>query len=220
MKLLLCSADADKQWVARLVGKPAHDISICVINEAWVVGNTDIGILIDGLGAIKRDFGGTIHCVNMLAQSLDDVIATINKADVIWCFGGSLGWLKTVFDKTGFSKELPKMLEKKVWVGSSAGSMILGQKISDKCDQGVYLTKDPYSASEWLGILDFAIVAHVHEDYARKDALDAVMRESKTKPFPFYALSDTSAVVVDGNKTYLAGKNAQKIENGKITESI
>jgi len=47
------------------------------------------------------------------------------------------------------------------------------------------------------------------------------VEESKiNNGIPVYALSDDSALIVEDNKLYLIGTNAQKIINGDVVEKI
>jgi len=217
MKLVLASSPEGKKKITKkiieLVGKPAKDISICVISEAQSVKTGDRRWFINGLHKVSKTFGGDIGICNLLALSLNEIRDQLLKYDVIWCFGGNTDYLKFAFDKIGFSAILPQLLKKIIWVGSSAGSCVIGRRHS--------FTPIEYGITDYLGLVNFCIRPHIWGKYAQgkeKYKYENLLKESHKRAI--YALSDKSAVIVDGEKIYLHGKKAQKIESGKITEMI
>src|SRR5574344_3097839 len=142
MKIILASTPTGvpviPAKIEELVGKPASQISVAIINEASAVEDSDSRWLIQGLSKVAKTFGVSIEIVNLSSLDIKTVEKKINKADVIWCFGGSTDWLKVVLEKTGFDKILPKLLKSKVWVGSSAGSCIMGKRNTFEVDSKVY----------------------------------------------------------------------------------
>jgi hypothetical protein len=56
--------------------------------------------------------------------------------------------------------------------------------------------------------------------YVPSNAFDICVQESKIKPHPVYALSDEAAIIVDGERVYMIGKNGYKIVNGEVVEKI
>jgi len=153
----------------------------------------------------------------LLALSLEEVTERLNTADIIFCFGGNTEYLKTVFDKTGFSKILPKFLEKKVWVGSSAGSCVLGNKISSKSFKQIYPNEPSFGVNEYLGIVNLSIVPHLNS-FVPSNTIDILIEESKTQNYPVYLISDNCAIVVEDGKIELIGKDGYKLVNGEIVD--
>ena len=224
MKLVLTSADIFKQdifsEVVSLVGKPTEKTSVAVLTEASAVENSDKRWLINGLNKLTKTFGGTIDIVNLLALPLEEVKTRIEKCDVIYCFGGSTEWLKKVFDKSGFSKLLPELLKTKVWVGSSAGSMILGKMPTTATQDYLYNVIDYYGVKKYLEFVNFSILPHLFGDFVPKNSFSKCVEESKKQKYPVYVLSDKSAVIVNNSKTYLVGKKCYKLVLGKIEEKL
>ena len=218
MKLLLCSSDFTdleiKTKLEELVGKPLKQANVAVINEASAVEAGDKRWLIDGLKLLDETCAD-IDFVNLLALSQEEVIERLNTADIIFCFGGNTEYLKTVFDKTGFSEILPKFLEKKVWVGSSAGSCVLGNKISSKSFKQIYPDEPSFGVNEYLGIVNLSIVPHLHS-FIPDNAIDILKEESKLQDYPVYAISDNCAIVVEDDNIELIGKDGYKIVKGEI----
>ncbi|MDR0462461.1 MAG: Type 1 glutamine amidotransferase-like domain-containing protein [Christensenellaceae bacterium] len=217
MKLVLMSANNTKEItekIVELVGKPANEISVCMINEASNLSNGDRRWFFKGWAKVANAFGGKISCCNLLAMDIKQVETWLMEYDVIWCWGGNTDYLKSVFDKTGFSTILPKLLKTKVWVGSSAGSCIMCNRPSIKPAE--------YGVSKWFGYVNCCIRPHINASYKSKEDnkknLDDSYAESQNQIL--YALSDTSAVIVDGQKTSMLGKKALKLDKGKVVEKV
>lgn len=224
MKLILTSQDIKPKEilneVVNLVGKAPKDISVAVLNEASAVEDGDKRWLINGLNYLSKTFGGTIDIINLLALDIKDVENRFKKCDVIFCFGGNTEWLKIVFDKTGFSKQIKNLLKDKVWIGSSAGSMILGKMPSTITQNKLYSVGDFMGVTKYLELVNFSIIPHMFGNFVPADSFDACLLESKKQKYPVYVLSDKSAVVVNDNKVYLVGKKCFKLVKGNIEEKL
>ena len=224
MKLVLTSSDIKQKTILKqvleLVGKPKKDISVALIIDACAVETGDKKWLFNGIHFLTKTFGGEIDLINLLALDINEIKQRIIKADIIYCFGGNTEWLFKVFEKSGFNKLLPKLLETKVWIGSSAGSMILGKMPSTLAQSYIYKIDDFLGVNKYLELVNFSIIPHIFGDFTPSDAFSYCVEESKAQKYPVYVLSDKSAVIVNGNKTYMVGSNCQKLLNGKIIEKI
>ncbi|MCL2444860.1 Type 1 glutamine amidotransferase-like domain-containing protein [Candidatus Saccharibacteria bacterium] len=222
MKAILFSSDFtgldETRELEELVGKPAKKIRFAVINEAVAVEHGDNSFFVDGMHFLKHRFGG-FELVNLLALPLDKVQERISEADAIFCFGGNTEYLKTVFDKTGFSEILPELLKEKVWCGSSAGSMILGKMVSAEWQRQVFGEFDDWGVGRYLELLDFSILPHLRGGNLMADEKDVVVFDiSRNVDWDVYTLSDWSAVVVDGEDVKVVGKYWARLRNGEILE--
>src|SRR5690606_37109884 len=103
---------------------PKDQITIGVINEAFAVEEGDKRWVLDNLNSVASNFSNEIDIVDLLALSIEEVEKRLADKDVIFVVGGDTDYLMSVYQKTGFDKLLPKLLETKVYVGSSAGSMV------------------------------------------------------------------------------------------------
>ncbi len=222
MKLVLTSSDLSEKSIYKkviaLVGKPAKEISVAVLNEASATEEGDKRWLIEGLSLLSAQFGGEIDIINLLALKLKDIEARLKKADIIFCFGGSTEWLKLVLEKTNVISILPKILKEKVWIGSSAGSMILGKMPTISTQNYIYGEIDYFGVNRYLELVNFSILPHIFGAYVPKDAFEKCIEESKKQDYPVYILSDKAAVIVENDKAYLLGENCYKLISGEIVE--
>lgn len=219
MKLILCSAGFHTantvQACVDLVGKPQDTISVAIINEAYAVERGDKYWVVDDLNNVAKNFTGGIDMINLLALPLEEIEARIMQRDVIFVVGGHADYLMHIFNKTGFAKLLPKLLGTKVYVGSSAGSMVMGKRLSAEAHKLIYGERKTYSTDRFLEFIDPAIMPHLDSPYFpnRKETL---LEAAKSYHGTVYGLRDDSAIVVDGNKQTVIGSKPVKIVDGKI----
>jgi len=220
MKLVLCSegfrTQNSVQACVELCEKPQGSISVAIINECYAVEEGDKYWVVDNLNDVASNFKGGLDIVNLLALPLATVEERIMKCDVIFVVGGNADYLKYIFDKTGFSKLLPKLLKTKVYVGSSAGSMVMGERLSSGARNIVYGKEQAtYETSRFLEFIDVAILPHLDSPHFpnRKETL---LRATEHHPGVVYGLRDDSAIVIDGDSQKVIGSDPIKIDNGRI----
>ncbi|MDR1072041.1 MAG: peptidase E [Rickettsiales bacterium] len=220
MKAILCSTNITKidggtELVERILAKPRGRISVAVINEASAVEFGDHRFVADTLRDLADTFGGNIEIVHLLALSPDQIRERISAAGILFVLGGNTEWLKQVFDKTGFSEMLPKILDEKLYIGSSAGSMVLGHLPSYKNQDRAYGPAPHFGVAKYLDLVDFSILPHFHASYLNDTGDDWAIEESKSVDYPVYAISDTAAVVVDGAEVSVIGEDWKKLAGGR-----
>lgn len=208
MKLLLCSEGFHTpntvEACAKLVGKPKEQISVGIINEAYAVQTGDKRWVLDNLNSAAKNFGGEVDIINLLALSIEEVEQRFADKDVIFVVGGHTDYLMNVFQKTGFDKLLPKLLESRVYVGSSAGSMVAGVRISKDVYKIMYGEEETYGVTKYMEFVNLSVMPHLdspHFPNRRETLLEAVKHHDGL----IYGLRDDSAVVVDGDEITLIG---------------
>lgn len=197
------------------MAKPQTEIKVGIINEAYAVELGDKHWLVNNLQAVANNFRADIDLIDLLALSLLEVEQRLSEADVIFMVGGNADYLMELFTKTGFDKLLPKLLQSKVYVGSSAGSMVIGKRISMAAYRLIYGQDSPYKIDKYLGLVDLSVMPHLDSPYfpTRKDSLIDAVGDFKSK---VYGLRDDSAVVVDGEQIYTVGSEPIVIDNGRV----
>ncbi|HSX58229.1 MAG TPA: Type 1 glutamine amidotransferase-like domain-containing protein [Candidatus Saccharimonadales bacterium] len=202
MKLVLCSEGFHTQNTVEafveLVGKPKDKIKFAVINEAYAGEAGDKHWVVRNLESVANNFPAEMDIVNLLAFPLEETEKRITDKDAIFVVGGHTDYLMSVFVKTGFDKLLPKLLETKVYVGSSAGSMVMGKRLDSEAYDLLY-ERIGFGIDKYLGFVDFSIMPHMDSPNFsdRKEKLSKAASKNKGK---LYGLNDDSAVVVNGEK--------------------
>ncbi len=222
MKLLLTSAgirtDALASALGGLVGKPLGDISVAIINEAAAVESGDKNWLLNELVDLRRHVPGAVDFVNLLALSYEEVRQRLVFSDVIYVVGGNQDYLYHVYHKTGFARLLTEeLLSSKVYVGSSAGSMVMGYRAATNLYQSIYGAANTYGVKRYLELVDFIINPHYESaNFPRNNratVMDMAARESK----PICALRDNQAIVVNGEDISCVGGDNLRVEKKPLT---
>ena len=115
----------------------------------------------------------------------------VRKADVLLVDGGDATYLCHWIRESGLADLLPSLSDK-VWVGVSAGSMVMTPRIGD------YFVEWPSAPDDrTLGVVDFSIFPHL-EAWAGNTLADAE-RWAADIGVPAYAIDEQTAIkVVDG----------------------
>lgn len=207
MKLILCSEGFYTQNTVQacvdLVNKPRNKITFAVINEAYAAEHGDKRWVISNLNDVAKNFPAEMDIVS-LALPLKVVEERIMQKDAIFVVGGHTDYLMSVFIKTGFDKLLPKLLKSKVYVGSSAGSMVMGKRLSSEAYKEMYEQVVGYGTTKYLEFVDFSIVPHLDPE-KRPGRKEKLLEAAKKHSGLIYGLQDDSAVVVDGDSVSTIG---------------
>lgn len=208
MKLILCSEGFSTQEIVdtciKFVEKPKEAIHVAVINEGYAVEKNNLRWVVDNLTSVKNNFGGNLELVNVLALESKQIQERLEKSDVIFVVGGHTDYLMSVFNTSGLSTMLPDLLQKKVYVGSSAGSMILGNRLSEKAYQKIYGERNTYGVNKYLGFVDIAIMPHLDSPHFpnREENLKQAVKDHTGI---VYGLKDDSAILVEDKKITTIG---------------
>jgi dipeptidase E len=121
-------------------------------------------------------------------------VPKVREIDVLLVAGGDALYLCHWMRQSGLADLLPSLSET-VWVGLSAGSMVMTPRIGED----FVGWKPPSGGDETLGVVDFSIFPHLdHEDLPENTMADAE-RWATGISGPAYAIDDETALkVIDG----------------------
>ena len=121
-------------------------------------------------------------------------VSWIRQADVFLVDGGDAAYLCHWMRQSRFAALLPTLSDK-VWVGVSAGSMVMTPRIG----QDFVNWKSPTENDRTLGIVDFSIYPHLDNEGMPENNLTNAQRWAADIGNPAYAIDDESAIkVVEG----------------------
>ncbi len=222
MKYLLTSAGFTTDEIVssceKLVGKSRQDISVAIINAAHAVELGDKRWMINELALIADTFGGLVDIVNLLSLSCADQESRIKACDMIYVVGGNTDYLNSVYRSSGFVDVLSKLPQDMVYVGSSAGGMVLGKRLPSKARSLLYNEQKEFGADGYLEIFDFALVPHMDGEVFKNCRKDIVLDQLNDFDELAYCLKDTQAVIVDGDGISFEGGAPMMIRNGGLTD--
>lgn len=203
MKLLLTSGGLENQSMINalreLIGKDFQDAKLVFIPTAANMEEGDKWWLISDLSKCKELGFKEVDIVDIAAVPKEVWQPRLEKADVVMVGGGNTSYLMGQIKKSGLAKMLPDLLKTRVYVGISAGSMVMAPKLKEKEMQRLY--EEPIvddNTNEGLGFVDFLVVPHMNSPHFPR-AAELIDEVAQGIEIPLYAIDDQTAVkVIDG----------------------
>lgn len=207
MKLLLTSAGVRNASIRRalvdLLGKPISEASALCIPTA-MYGHPRVGPGIkawefvsganDSMVSLGWKSVGILELTALPSLDQEQWIPLVRDADALLVAGGDVLYLCHWMRQSGLADLLPTLTET-VWVGLSAGSMVMAPEVGEDFIQW----RPPDGDVSTLGLVDFAICPHVAPDGMPGNSMAEAEAWAATVPGPKYFLDDETAIrVVDG----------------------
>ena len=206
MKFLLCSSGISNPSIhdalVELLGKPiAESSALCIPTgvQPFPGGPSHVYRFISGttfspMCGLGWKSLGVLELTALPGVKPEDWIPAVQEADALLVWGGSPLYLCYWMRQSGLADLLPSLRET-VWVGLSAGSMVMTPRIGED----FVGWKPPTGDDSTLGIVDFSIFPHLdHEDLPENTMANAE-RWAAGMPVPCYAIDDQTAIkVTDG----------------------
>lgn len=201
-KLLLTSNDFVNPKIAqkflKLVDKNPADIKVLFVPTASEMSNDKTYLQRKSAyfaECEKELMGLGIKKGNWFWLDIDNIPAAgdLNQYDAIYVCGGNTFYLADKFKKTGFDKKIIEFINTgKVYVGASAGSIIMGPQITSSADKNIVGLKD----TSGLNLFNQCIVPHAQAK--DKNMIDEFEKKNNCKVL---RLNDGQALEVVGNVT-------------------
>jgi dipeptidase E len=122
-------------------------------------------------------------------------VSWVRETDVLLVNGGDALYLGYWMRQSGLADLLPSLRDT-VWVGMSAGSMVMTPRIGQEFVQW----KPPTGGDETLGIVDFSIYPHLATATMPGNSMAGAEKWVAKLQNPAYAMDDETAIkVVDGS---------------------
>jgi dipeptidase E len=207
MKLLLTSAGIKNASIHEallgLLGKPIGDAdALCIPTAcyghpavtpvmAWnfISGRSPLPMC--GLGWKSV---GVLELTALPSIDRERWVGWVQEADVLLVAGGDALYLCHWIRESGLADLIPSLHEK-VWVGLSAGSMVMTPRVGEDFVQW----RPPTGDDSTLGIVDFFICPHLAQDGMPGNSMAEAESWAAGMPGPAYAIDDETAFkVTDG----------------------
>jgi dipeptidase E len=206
MKLLLTSAGISNKSIHRalvdLLGKPVAEASaLFVPTGIYAIPNgADIarGVICGSLGDPFCELGwkslGVLELTALPSIKQELWVPMLRETDALLVGGGDCQYLCYWMQQSGLADLLPALLRKTVYVGLSAGSMIMTRYGTTFGNHTL-----PAESDKSLGLLDFALHPHLNHEWFPENSLINLEKLAATIPLPSYAIDDQTAIkVIDG----------------------
>jgi dipeptidase E len=213
VKLLLTSGGVTntsiRDALIELLGKPISECTaLCIPTAEWghpwctpasawrfIAGQTTGPMCDLGWKSV-----GVLELTALPSIGAERWIPWVRAADVLLVDGGDATYLCHWMRQSGLADLLPSLPDM-VWVGISAGSMVMTPRIGAD-----FVTWTPPSGSDsTLGIVDFSIFPHLGHELMPDNTLAEAQRWAADIAGPAYAIDDQSAITVtDGIVTVVS----------------
>lgn len=122
-------------------------------------------------------------------------VSWVRETDVLLVNGGDALYLCHWMRESGLADLLPSLREK-VWIGLSAGSMVMTPRIGEEFVEW----KSPTGSDETLGVVDFSIFPHLDHPALPLNTMATAEKWAAGMGLPCYVIDDETAIkVVDGS---------------------
>jgi dipeptidase E len=207
MRLLLTSAGVKNASIHNalvdLLGKPIADSNALCIPTAGYgsLYGSPVGPwrFISGQSAQPMcELGwkslGVLELTALPSIGAERWVPWVRETDVLLANGGDALYLCHWMRESGLADLLPSLHEM-VWVGFSAGSMVMTPRIGDD----FVGWKSPTGGDSTLGVVDFSIFPHLDHPLCPENTMAGAEKWAAEIAGPAYAIDDETAIrVIDG----------------------
>ena len=204
MRMLLTSEgvhnDVIRQALVDLLGKPIEEASIVAVIDAILPFGGDNTKTLDDLQQLRSLGWKEFDLLSLFAGPASLVESRLRSADVIFCYGGSNHWLAHAWTSTGLAPVLAELLDEKVYLGWSAGSMIFSrlqaQSVEAFSDQDEVARFELDSVAPAVPLFDWFVICHRGADWQPQVTDEVIATCAARLGGPVYFLDDDTALLV------------------------
>ncbi|ULH13998.1 Type 1 glutamine amidotransferase-like domain-containing protein (plasmid) [Deinococcus sp. KNUC1210] len=208
MKLLLTSGGITNASIHNalvgLLGKPiAESTALCIPTAQW--GHPMCSpasarrFIIDGIPATMCGLGwksvGVLELTALPSIGRDRWMPWVQEADVLLVDGGDATYLAHWMRESGLADLLPSLSET-VWVGVSAGSMVMTPRIGE-----AFVNWSSAPDDRTLGVVDFSIFPHLDYPDFPRNTMTSALKWAAGMTVPCYVMDDQTAIKVVDDTT-------------------
>lgn len=220
MKLLLTSAGITnksiQQSLLNLNAKPFEESSMAFIPTAANIEPGDKDWLIDDLAHCKETGISSIDIVDISALPRDIWEPRLRAVDIVVVGGGNTYYLMYWMNKSGLVDIMPDLLQTKVYMGISAGSMVQTHNIVLSQSAKMYTEQVGEAIIEnGLGNIHFHIRPHLNSPWFPNIRKNYIEEKSKELQEPVYAIDDNTAIQIIDDEIQIISEGEWLLFNSK-----
>ena len=206
MELLLTSGGITNRSIRSalvdLLGKPiAESRALCIPTAQWghpICGPESVRRFVAGeppslMCGLGWQSVGVLELLALPGIGQERWVPWVREADVLLVDGGDATYLCHWMRQSGLAGLLPSLPDT-VWVGVSAGSMVMTPRIGKD-----FVVWPDAPDDRTLGIVDFSIFPHLGHEMMPENTLAEAQRWAVEVGGPAYAIDDQTAIKVTGD---------------------
>jgi dipeptidase E len=217
VKLLLTSGGVTNPSIryalVDLLGKPiAESTALCIPTAQWghpMCGPASVRGFVSGLppwgglSALGWMSLGMLELTALPSIGADRWVPWVREADALLVDGGDAAYLCHWMRESGLAALLPSLPDM-VWVGVSAGSMVMTPRVG-----GAFVHWPAARDDRTLGVVDFSIFPHL--DVFPENTLAEAEPWAADIAGPAYAIDDQTAITVVGHTVEVVSEGQWKL---------
>lgn len=220
MKLLLTSAgisnNSIRNALIELMGKPIAEANALFVPTAIYGlprgGDIVRRVICGSLGDPFCDLGwkslGLLELTALPTIKREHWVPMLEETDALLVGGGDCQYLTYWMQRSGLAELLPSLVRKTVYVGLSAGSMIM-TRFGTTFGNHVL----PAESDRSLGLVDIAIHPHLDYEAFPENSLANLETLAATLPVPSYLIDDQTAIKVEDGVIDVISEGHWKLVN-------
>ncbi|MBA2679750.1 MAG: Type 1 glutamine amidotransferase-like domain-containing protein [Ktedonobacteraceae bacterium] len=229
MKLLLTSLgltnDSIRKALVDLLGKPIEVSKAVFIPTAMYAMPGASGLVWEVLkeqGEVGWQELGVLELTALPSILQEHWLPALEAADVIIVGGGNTPYLSYWMQASGLDKKLPELLKNTVYMGVSAGSMVMAHSIHINREElettGIYYDDEYHDiapanagSDKTLKLVDFTLRPHLGADYFPNITLDRMQKAAVNIDVPMYVIDDQTALKVTDSNVEVVSEGQWKL---------
>ncbi|MEI6477736.1 MAG: Type 1 glutamine amidotransferase-like domain-containing protein [bacterium] len=209
MKFLLTSSGISNRALLNsllnLAGKPVNQLKVVYIPTAANVEPGDKGWLIDNLRDFQEAGFESVDIMDIAAVPLEIWKPRLEAADILVMGGGNTSYLLEQIHSSGLAEVLPELLKTRVYLGTSAGSMVVGTDMPAEALEMVY-PDESTKGEKGLRLVDFYILPHFGSEYFPEVHEKNAQKVADISRQTVYLLDDQTGIEVNGDSITVIGE--------------
>jgi len=192
--------DTIRACVEVLLGKPIEQSKLVLVIDAFLPFGGDKTHFLGRIDEIRREGWAEFDVLSLLATPRAVAEERLRAAEAIYCYGGTNHWLAYAWTSTGLAPVLAELLEQKVYIGMSAGSMIFStfhaasvQALDDQ-DEVAMLGLDQVGPA--LPLFGWWLIPHRGAEYVAHQSDEWMAERAQRLGAPVWFIDDDTALLV------------------------
>lgn len=215
MKLLLTSGGITNNSMVKalkdLVQRPFKELNLAFIPTAANLEEGDKWWLIKDLKTCQELGFKAIDLVDISALPQKIWKPRLESANILFVGGGNTYHLMYWINKSGLKDLLSKLLESRIYIGISAGSIVtIPSLILSSAEKEILEKIGEEIFDRGLGFVDFLIEPHINSKYFPELTFDYAKKQAEKLNKTVYALDDQTAIKVDNGKIEIISEGEWK----------
>ena len=183
-----------------LLDRSPAESNIAVVIDAILPFDGDNSTTLSHLAELHALGWAEFDLMSLFGGPRSVIESRLRSADVIFCYGGTNHWLAHAWTASGLAPVLRELLDEKVYLGTSAGSMIFSRHHADMVDafddQEEVEMLQLESVGAAVPLFDWSLLAHLDAPYFPDQTDETLAAGAARLGAPLYVIDDDTALLI------------------------